>query len=81
MYQQINITLPDKTIELIDSFLDREDRSQLIDEAVNFYVINRQKQELKDRLREGAIHRSARDLNLVEDWFNLEEEAWLKDPK
>jgi CopG family transcriptional regulator / antitoxin EndoAI len=81
MYQKINITLPEKTIKLIDSFLDREDRSQLIDEAINFYVINRQKQELKDRLREGAIHRSDRDLNLVEDWFSLEEEAWLKDLK
>jgi metal-responsive CopG/Arc/MetJ family transcriptional regulator len=42
MYQQINITLPQKTIELIDSLTAQEDRSQLIDEAINFYVIDRQ---------------------------------------
>ncbi|WP_310425579.1 hypothetical protein [Chamaesiphon sp. VAR_48_metabat_135_sub] len=79
MYQQINITLPQKTIELIDGLSDQEDRDRLIDEAINFYIIDRQKQSLQRQLREGAIHRSDRDLDLVEDWFNLEEEAWLKD--
>ena len=79
MYQQINITLPQKTIELIDGLSDQEDRDRLIDEAINFYIIDRQKQSLQQQLREGAIHRSDRDLDLVEDWFNLEEEAWLKD--
>jgi CopG family transcriptional regulator / antitoxin EndoAI len=81
MYQQINITLPQKTIELIDSLAIQEDRNQLIDEAINFYIIDRQKQALQQQLREGAIRRSDRDLNLAEDWFNLEEEVWHKDPK
>ncbi|PSB58193.1 ribbon-helix-helix domain-containing protein [Chamaesiphon polymorphus] len=80
MYQQINITLPQKTLELIDSLTAQEGRSQLIDEAINFYVIDKQKQLLKQQLREGAIHRSERDLSLVEDWFNLEEEVWQQDP-
>ena len=81
MYQQINITLPQKTIELIDRVAAHEDRDRLIDDAINLYIIGRQKQELQERLRKGAIHRSDRDLTLVEDWFNVEEEVWLKDPK
>lgn len=80
LYQQINITLPQKTIELIDSLIAQEDRSQIIDEAINFYVIERQKKLLQQQLHEGAISRSDRDLSLVEDWFNLEEEAWLPNP-
>ncbi|WP_310411563.1 hypothetical protein [Chamaesiphon sp. OTE_8_metabat_110] len=42
MYQQINITLPQKTIELIDDLATQDERNKLIDEAINFYVIDRQ---------------------------------------
>jgi CopG family transcriptional regulator / antitoxin EndoAI len=81
MYQQIKIVLPQKTIELIDSLAIQEDRDRLIDEAIKFYVIDLQKKSLQQQLREGAIHRSNRDLNLAEEWFNLEEEVWHKDPE
>jgi CopG family transcriptional regulator / antitoxin EndoAI len=80
MYQQINITLPQKTIELIDDLATPDERNKLIDEAINFYVIDRQKQALQQQLQEGAICHSNRDLSLAEDWFNLEE-AWHKDPQ
>ncbi len=80
MYQQINITLPQKTIELIDGLATQDERNKLIDEAINFYVIDRQKQALQQQLQEGAIYHSKRDLSLAEDWFNLEEEVWHKDP-
>ena len=79
MYQQINITLPQKTIELIDGLATQDERNKLIDEAINFYVIDRQKQALQQQLQEGAIYHSKRDLSLAEDWFNLEE-VWHKDP-
>lgn len=81
MYQEIKIALPQETIELIDSLGSQEDRSQLINKAINFYVIDRQKQLLQQQLREGAIRRSERDLSLAEDWFNLEEELWHQNPK
>ena len=81
MYQQIKIVLPQKTIELIDSLAMQEDRDRLIDEAINFYAIDKQKRLLQQQLCEGAIRRSDRDLNLAQDWFNLEEEVWHKDPK
>jgi CopG family transcriptional regulator / antitoxin EndoAI len=75
MYQQINITLLQKTIELIDGLATQDERSKLIDEAINFYVIDRQKQSLQQQLQEGAIRHSSRDLSLAEDWFNLEQES------
>jgi CopG family transcriptional regulator / antitoxin EndoAI len=81
MYQQINITLPQKTIELIDRLAAHEDLNQLVDDAINLYITDRQKKALQQQLREGAICRGDRDLGLVEDWFSLEEEAWHKDLK
>ncbi len=81
MYQQINVTLPQKTIELIDSLAAHEDLNQLVDDAINLYIIDRQKKALQQQLREGAICRGNRDLALVEDWFSLEEEVWPRDPK
>jgi CopG family transcriptional regulator/antitoxin EndoAI len=75
MYQQINITLLQKTIELIDALATQDECSKLIDEAINFYVIDRQKQSLQQQLQEGATRHNDRDLSLAEDWFNLEQES------
>lgn len=36
---------------------------------------------LKEQLKEGAIRRAARDRQLAEEWFTLEEEAWPKSEK
>jgi hypothetical protein len=33
---------------------------------------------LKQELKEGAIRNAARDLQMAEEWFPLEEEAWQK---
>ncbi|GCA94274.1 conserved hypothetical protein [Microcystis aeruginosa 11-30S32] len=35
-----------------------------------------QRNYLKQQLKEGAIVRAERDLNLAQDWVSLEEELW-----
>ncbi|CCI30387.1 conserved hypothetical protein [Microcystis sp. T1-4] len=35
-----------------------------------------QRNYLKQQLKEGAIVRAERDLNLAQDWFSLEEYLW-----
>ncbi|WP_315788808.1 hypothetical protein [Fischerella sp. JS2] len=81
MYRRINVTLPDKTLELLDQFAPKGDRSRFIDEAIQNYIAQIHRDRLRQQLKEGAIRRAARDRNLAEDWFALEEEAWQQKAK
>ena len=74
--RRINISLPEETLALLDRVADKGDRSRLIDEAVRYYIDDKGRLELRKRLKEGAIRRAPRDLQLTEEWFPLEEEVW-----
>jgi CopG family transcriptional regulator / antitoxin EndoAI len=74
--QRINVSLPEETLRLLDRVAGKGDRSRLIDQAVRYYIDQKGRSELKKRLKEGAIRRAARDLQLTEEWFPLEEESW-----
>jgi CopG family transcriptional regulator/antitoxin EndoAI len=76
MYRRLNITLPDKTLKMLDQFAPKADRSSFIDEAIQNYIAQIQKQRLREQLKEGAIRHAERDLALVDDWFALEEKSW-----
>ncbi|MBW4601029.1 MAG: DUF2281 domain-containing protein [Calothrix sp. FI2-JRJ7] len=39
-------------------------------------LAQKQKEQLKQQLKEGAIRHAEHDLNLAQDWFVLEEEAY-----
>lgn len=83
MRRQIQITLSEETIQLLEQSigvggLSVEERDRLIDEAIHFYFLQKQREKIAERLQEGAIRRSERDLNLARDWFSLEEELWKK---
>ena len=81
MNRRINITLPNETIELLNRLVSKGDRSRFINDAVQYYVTEVEKKKLREQLRQGSIERSRRDLNLAETWFDIEEEAWLKNQK
>lgn len=76
MYRRINVTLPDNTLKLLDQFAAKGDRSSFIDEAIQNYISQLQKEKLRPQVKEGAIVRAERDRNLASDWFSVEEEAW-----
>ena len=77
--KRINVTLSEETIRLMGRVSKKGDRSRLIDEAVKHYVEVTRKGNLAERLKEGASRRAERDLALADDWFSVEEEAWLRD--
>lgn len=77
----MNITLPDKTLRLIERVAPKGDRSRFLDEAVHFYVREAGRENLRALLREGASAHAERDLGLVEEWFPLEKEVWQKSKK
>jgi CopG family transcriptional regulator / antitoxin EndoAI len=88
MPQQLQIILPEDTIQLIDRLAKKSNsaedilhqRSDFINEAVKFYIAEKEKfrENLKQQLKKGAIQRAERDLGLVEEWFELEEEVWQR---
>lgn len=79
MYRRINITLPEKTVRLIDRISEKGDRSRLIDTAVRRYLAHVRRAKLRKSLKEGALRRAERDRRMAEESFFLEEEAWRTD--
>jgi CopG family transcriptional regulator/antitoxin EndoAI len=76
MNKRINITLPEETVRLLDRVARKGSRSRLIDRAVRRYVAEVGRANLRKRLKEGAMREAGLDLQLAEEWFPLEEEAW-----
>ena len=78
VHKRINITLPESTVEMIESIAGKGSRSSLIDSAVRLYVKNIKQTSLKQQLREGAIARAERNLQMEQEWSHLEDEVWQK---
>jgi CopG family transcriptional regulator/antitoxin EndoAI len=79
MHQRINITLPEKTIRLIDRVA--RNRSRFIDQAVKRYFQEMGRNQLRKQLKEESIQWAEHDLHLAEEWFSLDEEAWQRSAK
>lgn len=75
-YQRLNITLPHDTVRLLDRVSPAGERSRMIDEAVRWFIAEKGRQRLRERVKDGAIARAQRDLEVAADWLSLEEEAW-----
>ena len=75
-YRRLNITLPEKTVRLIDRVARKGDRSSFIAEAVERYVTEIGRANLRKQLKEGALRRADRDLHLASEWFDIEEDTW-----
>ena len=78
MTKRINVVLPVETIKVLDRVGPKGNRSRLISEAVLYYVENRGKSNLADRLRAGAQANAKRDLEIAQEWFSLDEESWQR---
>jgi len=78
VHKRINITLPESTVALLESVVDKGSRSRLIDDAVRLYVKNLKQKTLNEQLKEGAIARAERNLKMAGEWSQLEDEVWQK---
>ena len=75
MSKRINIVLPDATISVLDRVTTRGTRSQFISKAVLHFIEARGKQSLREQLKTGYSANARIDLEIVAEWFPLEEEA------
>ncbi|MBI3631116.1 MAG: hypothetical protein HY221_02155 [Candidatus Sungbacteria bacterium] len=80
-YERVNVTLPSHTLKLIDRVVEKGECSRVIDTAVLEYIKKTAKDNLRKRLKQGAIRNAARDLALAGEWFSLDEEAWRKNKR
>ena len=78
MTKRINVVLPVETIKVLDRVAPKGNRSRLISAAVLHYVQCSAKSNLAKRLKEGALANAQRDLEIAQEWFPLDEEAWQR---
>ena len=72
MNRRLNISLPERTVDLIDRVAGKKRRSALIDRAVVRYIREESRANLRERLADGARARAERDRRLAEEWFPVE---------
>ncbi len=77
-HKRLNITLPESTVTILETVTNKGERSNFINTAIKTYVKQVKQESLRERLKEGATSRSKRDLQLAEEWFDVEEELWQK---
>jgi CopG family transcriptional regulator / antitoxin EndoAI len=75
-YRRINITLPESTVAMLETIVDKGSRSTFIDEAIKDRAKRLKQQSVRELLKEGAIVHRERDLEIAREWFHLEEELW-----
>lgn len=80
-YGRINVTLPRRTLTLIGRVVEKGERSKVIDAAVLEYIKKADKDNLRERLKAGALRNAARDLALAREWFSVDEAVWRKNQK
>jgi len=78
MTARINVVLPLETLRVLDRVAPKGSRSRLISEAVLYYVERKAKTNLAERLKAGALANARRDLEIAQEWFSLDEEAWQR---
>ena len=78
MAKRINIMLPESTVRTIDRMVQPGHRSRFIDRAVQHYVATASPEALQVRLKEAALRDHHLDLEIVNDWFAVDQEQWQK---
>jgi CopG family transcriptional regulator / antitoxin EndoAI len=72
MVKRINITLKSETLERLERQVAKGARSQFIDQAIQYYLAQIQKETLHQQVKAGAMHRAERDQHLAQEWSALE---------
>lgn len=76
MSKRINVMLSDGALQVLDRVAPKGTRSRLISQAILHYVQTQRTARLRERLKQGYLHNSRLNLEIAQEWFPLEEEAW-----
>ncbi len=78
MSKRVNIILSDATLRVLDRVAAKGDRSRFISDAVLHYVQAQGAKNLRQRLKQGALANAKLDIEIAEEWFPVEQEAWQR---
>ncbi len=75
--RRIMVCLPESLVEELDglSCQEKQNRSQLMREAIRFYLEERRKSDLREQMRRGYQEMAQINLRLAQEAFACEEEA------
>jgi CopG family transcriptional regulator/antitoxin EndoAI len=76
--KRVMFTLPSALLQEVDETVEKMEtnRSSLIRKALECFLEEQRRQELRDLLKEGYLYRAQESLELAEDFFAAEQEAW-----
>jgi CopG family transcriptional regulator/antitoxin EndoAI len=78
MSKRIIVILPDATVAVLDRVVPKGHRSRFIDRAVLQFVRTEGTANLRERLKAGALANARLNLEIAEEWFPVEQEAWQR---
>jgi len=75
--KRIMVSLPTSLLEEVDGLinLEKKNRSELIREAMRFYLVEKRKSHLREQMRVGYLEMGRINLTLSEEFNYCEEEA------
>ncbi|MGB9825147.1 MAG: CopG family ribbon-helix-helix protein [Desulfofundulus sp.] len=78
--KRIMISLPDNLLAEVDGIVaaERLNRSELIREAMSFYIAERKRQQLREQMKKGYQEMARINRELAAEHFRLEAEAVLQ---
>lgn len=79
--EKVTLTLPAEVMDAVREEAAPRGYSRFIAEAVTYYIRERQRSAMRERLIAGYQAGSERDRALAEEWRSVEEEVWQEDPE
>jgi metal-responsive CopG/Arc/MetJ family transcriptional regulator len=73
---KVTLTLPSEVMDAVREEAEPRGHSKFIAEAVTYYVQERRRLALRERLIAGYQADAERDQALAEEWRSVEEEVW-----
>jgi len=77
--EKVTLTLPSEVMHAVREEAEPRGYSKFIAEAVTYYIQERRRSALRERLIAGYQASAERDQALAEEWRYVEEEVWRKD--
>ena len=75
--EKVTLTLPLPLMEAVRSLAAPRQQSQFIAEAIEYFIAEKQRKSLRERLIAGYQANAAADTEIAAEWSTLEDEAWL----
>ena len=77
--EKVTLTLPSEVMRAVREEAEPRGYSKFIAEAVSYYIQERRRSALRERLVAGYQASAGRDQALAEEWRYAEEEVWRED--